>query len=49
MAKYAGKLTFCNVLFGVFTIVWIISRLGVFPFKIIYRLVSFRWLVFGSA
>ncbi|CAG0879822.1 unnamed protein product, partial [Darwinula stevensoni] len=36
MAKYAGRTRVCNLLFGIFTFLWIVTRLGIFPFKIIY-------------
>lgn len=35
LAKYANYQTLCDILFGIFTVVWIVMRLGVFPFWII--------------
>ncbi|KAG1671834.1 Ceramide synthase 5 [Nymphon striatum] len=36
MARYIDKEKLCNTLFAIFTIVWIISRLGVYPYVILY-------------
>lgn len=32
MAKYCKNQAMCEALFGIFAIVWIISRLGIYPF-----------------
>ena len=37
MTKYAELERICDVLFGIFTIVWIITRLGVYPVYILNR------------
>lgn len=37
MAKYASFQKFCDILLGVFTLLWIVTRIGVYPFWIIYR------------
>lgn len=37
MAKYANYQKTCDIIFGIFTILWIITRLGLFPFWIIYN------------
>jgi hypothetical protein len=37
MTKYAEMERICDVLFGIFTIVWIITRLGVYPVYILNR------------
>ncbi|XP_075983648.1 ceramide synthase 5-like isoform X2 [Anticarsia gemmatalis] len=34
-AKYANYQRFCDMVFAVFTVLWIVSRLGVYPFYII--------------
>lgn len=36
MAKYANYQKLCDFIFVIFTILWIITRLGVYPFWIIY-------------
>jgi len=36
MAKYSGYQKVCDVIFAIFTVLWIITRLGVYPFWIIY-------------
>jgi len=36
MAKYINKQRLCDALFGFFTLTWFITRLGVYPYKIIY-------------
>ncbi|XP_075211091.1 ceramide synthase schlank [Lycorma delicatula] len=36
-AKYAKYQKFCDAIFGFFTIIWIITRLGFFPFWILYN------------
>lgn len=36
MAKYSGYQRVCDVFFAIFTVTWIITRLGVYPFWIIY-------------
>lgn len=36
MAKYVNKQRLCDSLFGFFTLTWFITRLGVYPYKIIY-------------
>lgn len=36
MAKYANYQKLCDCIFVVFTILWIVTRVGVFPFWIIY-------------
>ncbi|CAH1978077.1 unnamed protein product [Acanthoscelides obtectus] len=35
MAKYSGYQRICDVIFAIFTIVWITTRIGIFPFWII--------------
>lgn len=35
MAKYANYQKLCDVLFVIFTLIWIVTRLGLFPFWII--------------
>lgn len=37
MAKYANYQTVCDCIFGIFTVLWIVTRLGVYPFWIIYK------------
>lgn len=44
-AKYANYQTTCSVLFGTFTVVWVVTRLGVYPFWIIREL-GILFLVF---
>lgn len=39
MAKYANYQKICDCIFAVFTILWIVTRIGVYPFWIIYRYV----------
>ncbi|XP_061722373.1 ceramide synthase 6-like isoform X1 [Cydia pomonella] len=34
--KYAGYQRFCDCVFAVFTVLWIVTRLGIFPFYIIW-------------
>lgn len=36
MAKYSGYQKVCDVIFAIFTVLWIVTRLGVYPFWIIY-------------
>lgn len=36
MAKYANYQKFCDFVFVIFTILWIVTRVGIFPFWIIY-------------
>ncbi|KAL1123364.1 hypothetical protein AAG570_002449 [Ranatra chinensis] len=36
MAKYAKYQKVCDTLFAIFTILWIVTRLGIFPFWILY-------------
>ncbi|KAI4491287.1 hypothetical protein M0802_010220 [Mischocyttarus mexicanus] len=36
MAKYANYQKFCDFIFVIFTILWIVTRVGIFPFWIIY-------------
>lgn len=40
MAKYANYQKVCDCIFVMFTILWIVTRTGVYPFWIIYRYVS---------
>lgn len=47
MAKYANYQKLCDCIFVIFTILWIITRIGLFPFWIIYRYVLFI-LIFNS-
>ncbi|XP_050302101.1 ceramide synthase 6 [Anthonomus grandis grandis] len=35
MTKYAGYQKVCDVIFAIFTVIWIVTRLGFFPFWII--------------
>ncbi|XP_030757262.1 ceramide synthase 6 [Sitophilus oryzae] len=37
MAKYSGYQKVCDVIFAIFTVLWIITRVGIFPFWIIYN------------
>lgn len=37
MTKYANYQKLCDCIFGVFTVLWIVTRLGIFPFYIIWR------------
>jgi len=37
MTKYAGYQKVCDVIFAIFTVVWIVTRLGIFPGWIIYN------------
>ncbi|KAK9754229.1 TLC domain [Popillia japonica] len=37
MAKYAGYQRICDAIFAFFTVLWIVTRLGVFPFWIIHN------------
>lgn len=37
MAKYSGYQKVCDVIFAIFTVLWIVTRLGIFPFWIIYK------------
>lgn len=39
MAKYANYQKLCDCIFVMFTILWIVTRMGVYPFWIIYRYV----------
>lgn len=39
MAKYANYQKVCDVLFVIFTLLWITTRLGIYPMWIIYRYV----------
>lgn len=39
MAKYANYQKLCDFIFTIFTILWIVTRIGVYPFWIIYRYV----------
>lgn len=48
MAKYANYQKLCDCIFVIFTILWIITRIGLFPFWIIYRYVLFI-LIFNSS
>lgn len=36
MAKYCKNQAMCEALFGIFAIVWIISRLGIYPFWVLH-------------
>lgn len=36
MAKYASLSKICDILLGVFTVLWIVTRIGIYPFWIIY-------------
>uniref|UniRef100_A0A5S6QMH9 TLC domain-containing protein n=1 Tax=Trichuris muris TaxID=70415 RepID=A0A5S6QMH9_TRIMR len=36
MTRYCGWNTLCNMLFSVFLVVWLITRIGIYPFRIIY-------------
>jgi sphingoid base N-palmitoyltransferase len=38
--KYANYQRLCDGIFAVFTIIWFMSRLGVYPFYIIWRWVA---------
>lgn len=40
MAKYSNYQKVCDCIFAMFTILWIVTRVGVYPFWIIYRYVS---------
>jgi len=44
MAKYANYQKLCDYIFVIFTILWIVTRIGVYPFWIIYRYVSMLYL-----
>ncbi|XP_063926825.1 ceramide synthase 6-like isoform X1 [Zophobas morio] len=35
MAKYSGYQKVCDTIFGIFTVLWIVTRLGIYPFWII--------------
>ena len=35
MSKYCGKKTLCDILLGVFIIVWFVSRFGFYPFRLV--------------
>jgi len=37
MAKYANYQKVCDCVFAIFTILWIGTRMGVYPFWIIHR------------
>lgn len=37
MAKYANYQKLCDVIFGIFTLLWILTRIGIYPFWIIYN------------
>jgi len=37
MAKYANYQKACDCIFAIFTILWIGTRMGVYPFWIIHR------------
>lgn len=37
MAKYSGYQKICDIIFAIFTVLWIVTRLGVFPFWIIHN------------
>ncbi|XP_063388631.1 ceramide synthase 6-like isoform X1 [Cydia fagiglandana] len=37
--KYAGYQRFCDCVFAVFTVLWIVTRLGIYPFYIIWSTV----------
>lgn len=39
VTKYANYQKICDCIFVVFTILWIVTRIGVYPFWIIYRYV----------
>jgi len=45
MAKYANYQKVCDCIFAVFTILWIVTRIGVYPFWIIYRYVLVQILI----
>lgn len=38
-AKYANYQKLCDAIFTVFTVLWIVTRLGIYPFYIIWRYV----------
>lgn len=42
MAKYANYQKVCDVIFAVFTVLWIGTRLGVYPFWIIRKWVTLK-------
>lgn len=46
MAKYANYQKVCDIIFVIFTILWIVTRIGVYPFWIIYRYVLIYKLLF---
>lgn len=37
MAKYTSYQKVCDTLLGIFTVLWIVTRIGIYPFWIIYR------------
>ncbi|KAF7272111.1 hypothetical protein GWI33_015076 [Rhynchophorus ferrugineus] len=37
MAKYSGYQKVCDTIFAIFTILWIVTRIGLYPFWIIYN------------
>ena len=37
MAKYSGYQKVCDTIFGIFTVLWIVTRLGIYPFWIIKK------------
>lgn len=39
MAKYAGYQKLCDTIFAAFTVLWIVTRVGVYPFWIIRKYV----------
>lgn len=39
MAKYANYQKLCDFIFATFTVLWIVTRMGIYPFWIIYRYV----------
>lgn len=45
MAKYSGYQKVCDTIFAIFTVLWIVTRLGVFPFWIIYKYCFFLFFV----
>lgn len=49
MARYATWLRLANALFAVFTVSWIVSRVGLYPYRVVYSVVVDAPRIVGMA
>ncbi|GAB6030566.1 hypothetical protein CHUAL_007429 [Chamberlinius hualienensis] len=48
MAKYVNKQRLCDAIFGFFTLTWFVTRLGLYPYKVVYSSLVTAPLLIGK-